>query len=66
MTRNPALQGQGGLCCSLRVVGLVTLAVEHGHDPVADELLHLTPELTCDQRRRDAPVAVEDGCGLGW
>ena len=62
--RNPALQGQGGLGCSLRMVGLVTLAVEHGHDPVADELLHLTA-VTRDQRRRDAPVPVEHGCDLG-
>ena len=50
----------------MRVIGLVSSIVEHGHDGVADELFHFPAELTCEQWRRDAPVGIEYSCNLGW
>ena len=58
---NPALKCQGGTRCSLRMIGLVSSAVERGHDAVSGELLDISAELTRDQRRCDAPVRVEHG-----
>src|SRR4029079_17259932 len=36
---NPALKCQGSTRCSLRMIGLVSFAVERGHDSVSGELL---------------------------
>ena len=62
--RNPALQRQRSARRSQRVVGLVSSVVERGHDAVADELIHVPPELTGDQRRRSPPVGAEHGRDL--
>src|SRR5215831_3273957 len=50
---------------AFRVVALVAAAIEYRGDPVADELLHLAAELTHNQRRRDAPVSMQDLRHLG-
>ena len=52
---NTALQCESGARRPLRVVGLVSSVVEHGHDAVADELLDFSAELTCDAVARRCP-----------